>query len=74
MKQSPFLRLCDRRNTFIQNSFWAMVFRRIKPLLWKILCMRDKKQEIYFKFSEIIVTFAYEEFFEGYATHRRIMQ
>ena len=24
--------------------------------------------------SRFIVTFAYEEFFEGYATHRRIMQ
>ncbi|MEE0574430.1 MAG: hypothetical protein UC662_12775 [Paraprevotella clara] len=36
VKQCPFLRLCGSRRTFVQNSFWAMVCRRIKPLLRKI--------------------------------------
>jgi len=37
--------------------------------------MRKKKiREIHIKISRFIVTFAYEEFFEGYATRRRIMQ
>ena len=31
-------------------------------------------REIHIKISRFIVTFAYEEFFEGYATRRRIMQ
>ena len=34
----------------------------------------EKIRGIHFKISRFIVTFAYEEFFEGYATHRRIMQ
>ncbi|KAB6329142.1 hypothetical protein GA077_24025 [Bacteroides xylanisolvens] len=37
VRQCPFLRLCGSLHTFVQNSFWAMVFRRIKPLLRKIL-------------------------------------
>ncbi len=35
---------------------------------------KEKNREIHFKISRFIVTFAYEEFFEGYATHRGIMQ
>jgi len=33
-----------------------------------------KKTGVYIKISDKIATFAYEEFFEGYATRRRIMQ
>ena len=33
-----------------------------------------KNQGVYIKISDKIATFAYEEFFEGYATRRRIMQ
>ena len=51
-----------------------MVYRRIKPLLRKNLYEKKKIREIHFKISRFIVTFAYEEFFEGYATRRRIMQ
>ena len=51
-----------------------MVCRRIKPLLRKNLYGKKKFREIHFKISRFIVTFAYEEFFEGYATRRRIMQ
>ncbi|MCS2897242.1 hypothetical protein NXX47_13890 [Bacteroides fragilis] len=40
VRQCPFLRLCGSLHTFVQNSFWAMVFRRIKPLLRKILMTR----------------------------------
>ena len=54
--------------------FWAMVYRRIKPLLRKKLYEIEKIREIHIKISRFIVTFAYEEFFEGYATRRRIMQ
>ena len=73
VRQSPFLRLCDSRHTFVQNPFvrWCA---RIKPLLRKNLYEKKKIREIHFKISRFIVTFAYEEFFEGYATHRRIMQ
>lgn len=60
VRQSPFLRLCGSRDTFVQNSFWAMVYRRTKPLLRKILCMRVKNQEIYFRTSCLIVIFAYD--------------
>ena len=58
VRQSPFLRLC----------------RRIKLLLRKNLYEKKKIREIHFKISRFIVTFAYEEFFEGYATRRRMMQ
>ncbi len=51
-----------------------MVCRRIKPLLRKNLYEIEKIREIHIKISRFIVTFAYEEFFEGYATRRRIMQ
>ena len=51
-----------------------MVCRRIKSLLRKNLYDKEKIREIHFKISRFIVTFAYEEFFEGYATRRRIMQ
>ncbi len=51
-----------------------MVCRRIKSLLRKNLYEKKKIREIHFKISRFIVTFAYEEFFEGYATRRRIMQ
>ncbi|EXY76459.1 hypothetical protein M124_4615 [Bacteroides fragilis str. 3988T(B)14] len=51
-----------------------MVCRRIKPLLRKNLYGKKKFREIHFKISRFIVTFAYEEFFEGYATRRRMMQ
>ena len=34
----------------------------------------EKIREIHIKISRFIVTFAYEEFFEGYATRRGIMQ
>ena len=37
VRQSPFLRLCGSRHTFVPNSFWAMVCRRTIPLLRKIL-------------------------------------
>ncbi|WP_336526807.1 hypothetical protein [Bacteroides acidifaciens] len=37
LRQCPFLRLCGSRHTFVQNSFWAMVCRRTKPLLRKNL-------------------------------------
>ncbi|WP_353844750.1 hypothetical protein [Bacteroides sp.] len=37
VRQCPFLRLCGSRHTFVQNSFWAMVFRRIISLLRKNL-------------------------------------
>ncbi|EEZ21961.1 LOW QUALITY PROTEIN: hypothetical protein HMPREF0105_1158, partial [Bacteroides sp. 3_1_33FAA] len=56
------------------KSFWAMVCRRIKPLLRKNLYEIEKIREIHIKISRFIVTFAYEEFFEGYATRRGIMQ
>ena len=51
-----------------------MVYRRIKPLLRKNLYEIEKIREIHIKISRFIVTFAYEEFFEGYATRRGIMQ
>ena len=52
-----------------------MVYRRIKPLLRKNLMNEEiKNQGVYIKISDKIATFAYEEFFEGYATRRRIMQ
>ncbi len=51
-----------------------MVYRRIKPLLRKNLYEKKKIREIHFKISRFIVTFAYEEFFEGYATRRKMMQ
>ena len=51
-----------------------MVCRRIKSLLRKNLYDKEKIREIHFKISRFIVTFAYEEFFEGYAMRRRIMQ
>ncbi len=52
-----------------------MVCRRIKQLLRKNLYEIEKKiREIHFKISRFIVTFAYEEFFEGYATRRKMMQ
>lgn len=35
---------------------------------------KKKIREIHFKISRFIVTFAYEEFFEGYATRRRMTQ
>ena len=65
MRQSAYVR---------SKSFWAMVCRRIKPLLRKNLYEKKKIREIHFKISRFIVTFAYEEFFEGYATRRRMMQ
>ncbi|WP_289876371.1 hypothetical protein, partial [Bacteroides caecimuris] len=54
--------------------FWTMVCRRIKSLLRKNVYDKEKIREIHFKISRFIVTFAYEEFFEGYAMRRRIMQ
>lgn len=33
-----------------------------------------KNPGVYIKISDKIATFAYKEFFEGYATRRRIMQ
>ncbi len=51
-----------------------MVCRRIKSLLRKNVYDKEKIREIHFKISRFIVTFAYEEFFEGYAARRRIMQ
>ncbi len=42
-----------------------MVYRRIKPLLRKKLYEIEKIREIHIKISRFIVTFAYEEFFEG---------
>ena len=46
VRQCPFLRLCGSRHTFVQNSFWAMVFRRIIPLLRKKSYeWGDKKRE-----------------------------
>ncbi|ROS87093.1 hypothetical protein EEL36_14495 [Muribaculaceae bacterium Isolate-043 (Harlan)] len=46
VRQCPFLRLCGSRHTFVQNSFWAMVFRRTKPLLRKNLMNEGiKKRE-----------------------------
>ena len=65
MRQSAYVR---------PKSFWAMVCRRIKPLLRKNLYEKKKIREIHFKISRFIVTFAYEEFFEGYAMRRRMMQ
>ncbi|QHV54079.1 hypothetical protein [Akkermansia muciniphila] len=48
VRQCPFLRLCGSRHTFVQNSFWAMVFRRIKPLLRKNLMNEGiKKGSLY---------------------------
>ncbi len=64
MRQSAYVR---------SKSFWAMVYRRIKPLLRKNV-YEKKIREIHFKISRFIVTFAYEEFFEGYAMRRRMMQ
>ena len=74
VRQSPFLRLCGQSAHVRSKSFWAMVCRRIKPLLRKSLYEKEKNREIHFKISRFIVTFAYEEFFEGYVTRRRIMQ
>ena len=74
VRQSPFLSLCVNRHTFVYKSFWAIVCRRIKPLLRKNLYEVDKIREIHFKISRFIVTFAYEEFFKGYVAHRRIKQ
>ena len=43
VRQSPFLRLCDSRHTFVQNPFvrWCA---RIKPLLRKNLYEIEKNQ------------------------------
>ena len=65
MRQSAYVR---------SKSFCTMVCRRIKSLLRKNLYEKKKIREIHFKISRFIVTFAYEEFFEGYATRRRMMQ
>ena len=43
-------------------------------VLRKNLYEKKKIREIHFKISRFIVTFAYEEFFEGYAMRRRMMQ
>ena len=52
-----------------------MVYRRIKSLLRKNLMYEGiKNPGTCFKISDKIATFAYEEFFEGYATRRGIMQ
>ena len=48
-----------------------MVRRHMKSLLRKI---RVKNQTDNIKSPNKIATFAYEEFFEGYATRRRIIQ
>ena len=74
VRQSPFLRLCGQSAHVRSKSFCTMVCRRIKSLLRKNLYEKKKIREIHFKISRFIVTFAYEEFFEGYATRRRMMQ
>ena len=52
-----------------------MVFRRTIPLLRKNLMNEGiKNSGVYIKISDKIATFAYEEFFEGYAMRRKIMQ
>ena len=51
-----------------------MVCRRINLRLLKKLYEIEKIREIHIKIARFIVTFAYEEFFEGYATRRGIMQ
>ncbi|WP_308653729.1 hypothetical protein [uncultured Alistipes sp.] len=74
VRAKPFSPLM-RQSAYVRSkSFWAMVYRRIKPLLRKNLYEKKKIREIHFKISRFIVTFAYEEFFEGYAMRRRMMQ
>ena len=53
VRQCPFLRLCDSRHTFVQNSFWAMVFRRTKPLLRKNLMNEGIKKREFISKSRI---------------------
>ena len=74
VRQSPFLRLCGSRHTFVQNSFGRWCADRQNRFYGKTCMGRKKIREIHFKISRFIVTFAYEEFFEGYATRRRMMQ
>ena len=63
------------RNTFVRNSFSGNGVPTVsirfygKSYVWGI-----KKQRIYFWISDFRATFAVEEFFEGYAKRRRIMQ
>ena len=64
-RKSPLSTLM-RQSAYVRSkSFWAMVCRRIKPLLRKSLYEKEKNREIHFKISSFIVAFAYEEFFEG---------
>ena len=71
--QSPFLRLCvvGIRSTKILLGDGVPTDKTAftEKLVWE-----EKIREIHFKISRFIVTFAYEEFFEGYATRRRMMQ
>ena len=53
VRQCPFLRLCGSRHTFVQNSFWAMVFRRTKPLLRKNLMNEGIKKREFISKSRI---------------------
>ena len=73
VRQSPFLRLCvvGIRSTKILLGDGVPTDKTAftEKLVWE-----EKIREIHFKISRFIVTFAYEEFFEGYATRRRMMQ
>lgn len=57
--------------TTMPDEYWATDKTAFtEKLVWD----RKKIREIHFKISRFIVTFAYEEFFEGYATRRKMMQ
>ena len=47
---------------------------RLTPFTEKLMNEVIKNPGVYIKISDKIATFAYKEFFEGYATRRRIMQ
>ncbi|MDU3761483.1 MAG: hypothetical protein E7G33_17810 [Bacteroides sp.] len=51
VRQCPFLRLCGSWHTFVPNSFWAMVCRRIIPLLRKNLMNEGIKLLLHTKSS-----------------------
>ena len=73
VRQSPFLRLCvvGIRSTKILLGDGVPTD---KIAFTENLYEKKKIREIHFKISRFIVTFAYEEFFEGYATRRKMMQ
>ena len=54
VRQSPFLRLCDSRHTFVQNPFvrWCA---RIKPLLRKNLYEIEKKSGRFISKSPVLL-------------------